>query len=51
VVDSQSTDGLRMGNFDEQVWRGFRERDQLLGGELTATATAAGFRVDLWVPA
>jgi signal transduction histidine kinase len=30
---------------------GMRERAELLGGELTATATKTGFRVDLWVPA
>jgi signal transduction histidine kinase len=30
---------------------GMRERAELLGGELTATVTASGFRVDLWVPA
>jgi len=30
---------------------GMRERAELLGGELTATATGTGFRVDLWVPA
>jgi len=30
---------------------GMRERAELLGGELTASATASGFRVELWVPA
>lgn len=30
---------------------GMRERAKLLGGELTATPTKSGFRVDLWVPA
>jgi signal transduction histidine kinase len=30
---------------------GMRERAELLGGDLTATATDSGFRVDLWVPA
>jgi signal transduction histidine kinase len=29
---------------------GMRERAKLLGGELTATSTKSGFRVDLWVP-
>ena len=29
---------------------GMRERAKLLGGELTATPTKSGFRVDLWVP-
>jgi signal transduction histidine kinase len=29
---------------------GMRERAELIGGELTATATKTGFRVDLWVP-
>jgi len=29
---------------------GMRERAKLLGGELTATPTESGFRVDLWVP-
>lgn len=29
---------------------GMRERAELLGGELTATPTASGFRVELWVP-
>jgi len=29
---------------------GMRERAKLLGGELTATPTNSGFRVDLWVP-
>jgi signal transduction histidine kinase len=30
---------------------GMRERAELLGGTLTAAATDAGFRVELWVPA
>jgi signal transduction histidine kinase len=30
---------------------GMRERAELLGGTLTTGATAAGFRVELWVPA
>jgi signal transduction histidine kinase len=30
---------------------GMRERAELLGGTLTAAATEAGFRVELWVPA
>jgi signal transduction histidine kinase len=30
---------------------GMRERAELLGGELMATATGSGFRVELWVPA
>jgi len=30
---------------------GMRERAELLGGQLTATATASGFRVEFWVPA
>ena len=30
---------------------GMRERAELLGGELVASATATGFRVELWVPA
>jgi signal transduction histidine kinase len=30
---------------------GMRERAELLGGRLTATATDRGFRVELWVPA
>lgn len=30
---------------------GMRERAKLLGGELTATRTDCGFRVELWVPA
>jgi len=30
---------------------GMRERAELLGGGLTATSTATGFRVELWVPA
>jgi signal transduction histidine kinase len=30
---------------------GMRERAELLGGRLTTTATATGFRVELWVPA
>jgi signal transduction histidine kinase len=30
---------------------GMRERAELLGGRLTAGATNAGFRVELWVPA
>jgi signal transduction histidine kinase len=30
---------------------GMRERAELLGGTLTATATDRGFRVELWVPA
>ncbi len=29
---------------------GMRERAELLGGELTATATASGFRVDIRLP-
>lgn len=29
---------------------GMRERAELLGGELTATKTSLGFRVELWVP-
>ena len=29
---------------------GMRERAELLGGRLTATATDRGFRVELWVP-
>jgi signal transduction histidine kinase len=29
---------------------GMRERAELLGGRLTATATLSGFRVELWVP-
>jgi signal transduction histidine kinase len=27
-----------------------RERANLLGGELAASATRSGFRVELWVP-
>ena len=30
---------------------GMRERAELLGGTLDAAPTAAGFRVELWVPA
>jgi signal transduction histidine kinase len=30
---------------------GMRERAELLGGRLTTSATATGFRVELWVPA
>jgi signal transduction histidine kinase len=30
---------------------GMKERAELLGGTLTAEATAGGFRVELWVPA
>jgi hypothetical protein len=30
---------------------GMRERAELLGGRLTTTPTATGFRVELWVPA
>ena len=29
---------------------GMRERAELLGGELTATPTTSGFRVELWIP-
>jgi signal transduction histidine kinase len=28
-----------------------RERAELLGGRLTTAVTAAGFRVELWIPA
>ena len=30
---------------------GMRERAELLGGELRAGPTGAGFRVELWLPA
>jgi signal transduction histidine kinase len=30
---------------------GMRERAELLGGELAASSTDDGFRVELWIPA
>ena len=39
------------GNGNGYGLTGMRERAELLGGTLAAGPTAAGFRVDLWVPA
>ncbi len=35
MVDGQSTDRLRVGNFNEQVWGDLRERDQGCGLAVT----------------
>ena len=48
MVDGQSTDRLRVGNFNERVWGDLRERDQCRGGALLrAEAKLGGRQTDL----
>lgn len=52
VVEDFGTDGNRAREATGAGYglTGMRERAQLLGGELAATPTSSGFRVQLWIP-